>query len=135
MILAALEFVLSPIIWVMHLTLDVLWSLTGSAGTAIVLLSCLVALISYPLRGWAGKIEARISFKKSIIDKKIAVHASGLKGEDHFRVVEGIYKKELYHPIQITLLGLSFLVMLPFLLSALFLLSDNRDLVDVSYLS
>ncbi len=134
MILGFIEFGLSPIIWVMGKSLYLFWALTGSAGTAIVFISCLVALISYPLRGWAAKIESRIRDKMQVIDEKIALHAAGLKGENRFRAVEAIYEENQYHPIQSITLGLSILVMLPFLLSALFLLANNTELIGVPYI-
>jgi len=129
-----IEFGLSPIIWLMQQILNMLWNLTGSAGTAVVLLSCLVALISHPLRAWAARIEGHIRAKKQGIDEKIASKAAGLKGENRFRVIEALYEENKYHPIQNIALGLSFFIMLPFLLSALFLLGSSPKLVDIPYL-
>lgn len=129
-----IEIGFSPIIWLMQQILNLLWPLTGSAGTAVVLLSCLVALLTIPIRAWASKIETKVRDKKQIIDQKIAIKAVGLKGEDRFRVIEAIYEENKYHPIQSIALGLSFLVMLPFLISALFLLTGNSSLIDVPYL-
>lgn len=134
MILEALEKLHFPIIWVMDKILQLFWSLTGSAGTSIILLSCFIALVSYPLRRWASKIEARVRDKKHIVDELVSSRAKNLKGESRFRIIEEVYTENKFHPVQSIALGISFLVMLPFLLSALFLLSDNPDLVDVPYI-
>ena len=118
----------------MGLLFDLLREVTGSAGTSVVLLSVLVAIATYPLRVWAQGVEARARSKKQEVDKHVVIDAQGLKGEEKFRVVEKIYEKYGYHPIQGVVLGVTFFVMLPFLLAALFLFADNPSIADTPYL-
>ena len=133
--LSILEILLSPIIWVMQRLMYWLWSLTGSEGAAVILLSVLVAFFSLPLRNWAAKIEGNVRKKKKDIDKEVTTQAAGLAGEERFRIIETIYEKNSFHPIQGVALGLSFIVMLPFLLAALFLLANEPGLIGKPYFS
>jgi membrane protein insertase Oxa1/YidC/SpoIIIJ len=134
MIVSTIELVLTPVIWTMTHFLELLRSLTGSAGTSIVLLAVLVALATYPLRAWAQRAETRVNERKKLIDHQISKVSPDLKGEGRFRAIESIYEAHGYHPIQSIGSGLTFLVMLPFLLSAIFVLADNTSLANVPYL-
>lgn len=134
MIVDGLKLILSPLILVMDLAYSALRSIIGSAGLSIVLLSIAVTILTYPLRAWALKVERRIYQRKLTVDEKIATATTGLKGEQKFRVTESIYMAHGYHPIQSIALGLPLFVMLPFLLSALFLFSSNASLTGVPFL-
>lgn len=134
MIFDLLEFVLTPIIFLMAEGLNLINGATGSLGISIMLLSCFVTLVSFPLWKWGGGVERGIIEKKKKIDQSVKAKAAGKKGEERFRVVEDIYREYGYHPIQSAVLGLSFFVTLPFLLSALFLLVDNNNLSGVTFL-
>jgi YidC/Oxa1 family membrane protein insertase len=134
MILSFLEFSLSPLISLLSLAFDGLILMTGSVGWSIVLLSCLTTLVSQPLRKWAQRIESRVSSLKDEVDEKVASSTLGLRGELKFRAVEQVYRDNEYHPIMSVALGAPFFVMLPFLLSALFVLFENPALESAYFL-
>jgi YidC/Oxa1 family membrane protein insertase len=134
MIVGALELILTPFILAMDLAFGALHWVTGSAGWSIILLSFATALLTQPLRAWAQVVENRVRLRKLKVDGKIAAETSGLKGEKKFRVIERIYKEDDYHPIHSIALGTPLFVMLPILLSALFLFSSNSLLEGVPFL-
>ena len=134
MVLNFFETLLWPIITLIGWGFEGLFGLTGSAGLSIILLSVLVGLLSYPLGVWAHKVELRHRLRKQKVDTEVAKAVQGLKGEERFRATERVYKSHDYHPISTIASGLPFFVMLPFLLSALFLFSDHPALVGQPFL-
>ncbi len=134
MILSALETLLSPMIYLMGWGFQGLLALTGSAGLSVIMLSVLVTVLSYPLGMWAQKVELRNRERKEKVEAELAVAVQGLKGEKRFRATERVYESNGYHPISSIALGLPLFVMLPFLLSALFLFSGSPALVGAPFL-
>ena len=126
--LEILKLILSPIIWAMDVIFITFTNLTSSPGISVVLVSILVAALSFPLRKWAQHWEARIVGTKAEVDLRLKALPVTLKGEARFREVEKIYEELNYHPIKSIAQGLPFFIMLPFLLSALFLFADNSTI-------
>lgn len=120
-----LSTILSPIVWVMSLILNQLISLTNSVGVSILLLSLFFSFILIPVRKAAVVVEKRIGDRMNAAATEVAIAKQTLKGEKLFLETEKIYNQLGYHPIQNVALGTSFLVMLPILLSAIVLFSDN----------
>lgn len=134
MVLNALELVLSPLIWLMGIVLGLYVSVFGSVGASILLLSLTFAVLALPLRKCAQEIETRVSDRIARVNMEVAKFKRGMKGEKLFLATEKIYKEHGYHPIQSIAQGASFFVMLPFLISAVFLLPDNTLLEKQSFL-
>ena len=133
MIISAFETILLPIIEIMRFVFEGFVWVTDSVGWSIVLLSLAIALLTAPLRKYAQNVEGRIRCRKILVDREIKVAAAGLKGEEKFRVVERIYERHGFHPIQSIATSASFFVMLPFLLSALYLFSSLPLLIGESF--
>ena len=129
-----LEYLLSPIIWVMEAVLNIFHTLTGSIGLSILLLSFTFALIALPLQKKGQRIEKEINEKISVIDHELKPFKASLKGEELFLATENIYEKHHYHPIKSIASGTSILVMLPILISAIFLFSNNPLLAHKEFL-
>ncbi|NKB57396.1 MAG: hypothetical protein GKS00_13805 [Alphaproteobacteria bacterium] len=129
-----LEFILSPIVWLMEFILTFYTSLIPSTGVSILVLSFTFTLALLPLQRIAHRVEQRIGKKIEATDKELQSQRGDLKGEDLFLLTEQIYKKNGYHPIQSIGMGASFFVMLPVLVSAILLFSNSELLVDKSFL-
>ena len=78
-------------------------------------------------------IESQIAARKKLADEQISREAQGLKGEARFRVTERVYTAQNYSPIMNVLSGLSFFVVLPFLIAALLLFNANTALSGVPF--
>ena len=126
--------VLLPIILPMEMIFDALWAFVGSAGVSIITLALIVSLLTIPLKKWAGKVEDEFFAFKQSVDTEVAEKTLGLKGEKRFTIVEAIYEKHGYHPIKSIISGASFIVILPFLISAIFIFGNADSLTDVSFL-
>jgi len=131
-----LESLLSPLIWLMNVILNAYIELTGSVGISILLLSATFAILLMPLRKISGRSETRISNKMQLVKNEVneLKREKKLRGEELFHATEEIYTRHKYHPIHSMGLGLGFIVMLPVLISAIFLLTGNDSLKGVSFL-
>ncbi len=115
---------------------DLYVGLTGSEGVSIILLSFTFAALLLPFRKYAQTIELRISKKMKTVNEAVKALKvqGGLRGEKLFLATEKIYKDHNYHPIHGVGIGFGFFVMLPVLISAIFLLTDNAGLEGQSFL-
>lgn len=127
--LDVLAFILTPVISVMGFVLVSFERLTGSPGVAIVLLALTFSISVIPLQNYGRRIEDRLREKMRLIEMELAPHKAALKGEALFNQTEAIYQKHKYHPIQSVGLGMSFIVLLPILISAIILL-DSHPLLE-----
>lgn len=134
MVLKFLEWLVSPIIWMMEHILSVYISLTASVGLSIIFLSITMTVIFLPLRRKARRVELSIASRSSSVAKEVQSIDRNLSGELRFRKIEDIYAKHDYHPIQDLLQGLSAFYMLPVLLSAVFLFSDTTTVKEKTFL-
>ena len=132
--MAFLETVLFPIIWLFRQIIDILYALSGNYGLAIIGLSLIVALATYPLAGYGRRAEMR---HKSIIDAmtpEIDAAKASFKGEERFHAIDAIYQKHKYHPIHSISTISGFALQIPFLLSSLVLLISYPPLEGQSFL-
>jgi len=133
-VLETLSVVLSPVVWVMDLIFSLYLQLSSSPGLAVILLALTMTICTWPLQRYGKKIEDGISEKISKIDAELAPFKSSLKGEALFLQTEKIYEKYNYHPIKSAGLSMSFLIVLPILISAIILLSSHLSLVGQKFL-
>lgn len=129
-----LESIFYPLIYILRLILELGYYLSGNYGVAIILLSMLVAIITYPLTTYAQKIEIKDKLLQDAMAPDLKRVKSDFKGEEQFNAIEKIYKEHGYHPIKSlkSISGLAF--QLPFLLSCLVLLFSYPGLVGEKFL-
>jgi len=123
--LNVLETILSPVVWLMQSILELFFSIIPSMGISILLLSCTFAIFLLPLRKIAQRTEERVSRKMQTVNEQVQALKGELRGEKLFLATEKIYEQHGYHPIQSIKLGASLFVMLPVLISAIFLFSGD----------
>lgn len=128
-----LTLVLSPISMAMAALLEVMYSVVGSYGLSIVLLSVIVRLLLMPLTQWAQRIEAAETATQAAMAPQIKDAKTQYSGRERFEKIDAIYTAHGYHPI-FALKSLSALALqIPFLLAALFLLSDYPALQGIGF--
>ena len=66
--------------------------------------------------------------QKQLVDRDVAKQTAGLTGEQRFVVLESVYNKHGYHPIKSVVAGISVVVILPFLISVIFIFGDVGNL-------
>lgn len=133
-ILDFFSLILSPVIWVMDLIFSFYESILHSPGLSVILLSITMALVCWPFQKYGKAYEDRLREKISVIDEELAPFKAKLKGEKLFNEVERIYTKHKYHPIHSVGLSMSFIVVLPILISAIILLSQHELLIGQKFL-
>jgi len=128
------ETVLSPIVWIMQFVLDLYVHLFSSTGLSILILSFTFAILLLPFQHKARKVEQRISEKMKIVNAEVHSLKEKLSGEDLFLATEKVYTRYGYHPIHSIGMGATFFVVLPILLSAIVLFTNNEILAGRSFL-
>jgi YidC/Oxa1 family membrane protein insertase len=128
------QWALSPLILAMGFLLRALYAATGSYGVSIILLSCVVRLGLSPIIRLAGRTEARTAAKQRAMEPQLAAISRSVKGRERFERIEQIYQEHGYHPIQNATAILPLFLQIPFLLAALFLLSNDPQLAHERFL-
>lgn len=134
MIADIVSWIFLPVIYPMELVFNLLWGVTGSAGGSIILLALIISILTIPLKRKARQAEDKFFALKRQVDADVKEKAAGLKGERRFEVIEKVYEGHSYHPIKSIIAGASFVVVLPFLISAIFIFGDADFLKQVSFL-
>jgi len=129
-----LSMLLSPIVWAMGKILELFMQLTGSAGISVILLALFFTTILIPIQYYGRRVEDRVRTKMKLVADDLAPFKGKLKGEALFNQTEEIYKKHSYHPIHSVGLGMSFIVLLPILISAILLLGSHPLLEGQKFL-
>ena len=129
-----IEILLSPIVWLMRSVLEFYVSTSSSMGLSILLTSFTFSLVLLPLQKAARRKEESIDETIKLVDAQVQPLKKTLKGEELFFATEKIYEKNHYHPIKSIGLGLSFFVMLPVLLSAILLFTNDNVLANHGFL-
>jgi YidC/Oxa1 family membrane protein insertase len=129
-----LKWVLSPITIVMGFLLDAFHAATASYGVSIILLSCTVRIGLSPVIRLAARTEERTAAKQRAMEPQLAAISGSLKGRERFERIEQIYQEHGYHPIQNATAILPLFLQVPFLLAALFLLSNDTELGNQRFL-
>lgn len=133
-ILDFFSLIFKPIIWVMEIIFQTYTLVFHSPGIAIICLALTMGLLCWPLQKYGKSIEDHLREKMMVIDQELAPYKAKLKGEALFNETERIYKKHKYHPIQSVGLSMSFVIVLPILISAIILLSTHPLLIEQTFL-
>lgn len=132
--MAFLSLMLYPIIEAMRAVLVAIHQMTGSYGIAIILLSLIVRLITAPIAGLAARSEERHRQVQMAMEPDLRTIYAISKGRERFERIEALYARHHYHPIKSAVSMLPLFLQIPFLLSALILLSDFAPLEGERFL-
>lgn len=120
--------ILWPLISLMRILLVAFHGAIGSYGAAIMLLSLVVRVITAPISRFAAKADARDQKVQAAMQGALEDINRTSKGRERFERTEALYKQYNYHPIKSVASLLPLFLQIPFLLAALFLLSDFAPL-------
>jgi YidC/Oxa1 family membrane protein insertase len=130
----AVSLILSPIVAAMRVFVDVAFGVTDNFGIAIVLLSTAVRLLTLPIAKLAARSQQRARRVQAEMASEMAAIRSESRGRERFERTEALYKRHGYHPIHSVTSTLPLFLQLPFLLSALLLLSNYPPLAGAGFL-
>ena len=125
---------LSPIIWVMRFVLELAHSLVGNYGMSIIILSVGARLATAPLAKLARASEKQNRMRQAAMEPELAAIKSESKGRERFERTEAVYQRHNYHPIMAVSASLPLFLQIPFLISALLLLSSYPPLSGQPFL-
>ena len=133
--LDALHVLLFPIVWVMGQILRLLMALLGSPGPAIVALSLVMTVLTWPLQRLGARHEGRVRGTLLAMEPQLAEARRRYKGEERFHAIDAIYTEHRWHPIKATMTATGFLISVPLLISSLLLLIDHPALRGQPFLA
>jgi len=126
--LDTLHLVLFPIIWAMQQILRLLVAVLGSYGVAIIGLSLVMTIATYPLTRMAARHERRVQQTLLAMQPRIAEARRQFRGEERFNAIDRIYADHRWHPIKAIMTAAGFLIAVPLLISSMLLLLDYPPL-------
>lgn len=129
-----LSIILSPIMVGMRFFLDTAYAVTGDFGIAIMLLSATVRLLTAPISRLASGSQKRTRRVQAEMAPALAAIRAESKGRERFERTDEVYRRHGYHPIHSAASTLPLFLQIPFLLSALLLLSHHEPLAGERFL-
>ncbi len=132
--MVVVETMLYPIIAMMTALLNFFFGMFNSYGLAIIFVSAVIRIILYPIIKYTGRIEKREQLIQLKMAPELAVAKANYTGRERFEAIDEIYQKYGYHPIKSLSSLAPLLLQIPFLLSALFLLTKYPPLVGEPFL-
>jgi YidC/Oxa1 family membrane protein insertase len=129
-----LSLVLSPIILPMRVMLELAHGLVGNYGVSIILMSAIVRFVTAPIAKLARASEDRNRMRHAAMQRQLSVIKATSKGRERFERTEALYRRHNYHPIMAVSAALPLVLQIPFLLSALLLLSVHPPLSGQPFL-
>lgn len=122
------SYFLSPLIQLYKLIHSFIFSLITFSDISVILLSIASFILLIPLLRRARVSENKFSEKIAKVNYSLESVPTDLKGELRFNRIEQIYRDHSYHPIENIKMGLSFIVILPFFVSAYIFFQQNLDI-------
>jgi YidC/Oxa1 family membrane protein insertase len=129
-----LRALLSPLTALLEAVLNIIHAVVGDYGLAIIALSVLVSLALTPITVMARRLEEKEKARQEKMAPLIAAVRAQYRGQERFEKTDEIYQQFGYHPIKAMISLLPLFVQLPFLLAALFLLTDYPPLQGEPFL-
>lgn len=126
-----LDKILSPFVYLIKNYYILINSILNFPIVSIVITSLSISIFLIPILRIARTYEDNASIKIGHIQEKIKKISPTINGEERFRAIEEIYKKNNFHPIQNIYTGISFYMILPVLISAYIFFLNNIIIFDV----
>ena len=128
------EIFISPIEAILRLVLSASYSVIGSYGASIFLLSLLINLALLPLFHIAEKWQEAERRIQRQLRPKLQEFRQAFSGEERHVMIHTLYRQAGYHPIYAMRSSLGLFLQLPFWIAAYHLLSQYQPLEGASFL-
>lgn len=123
-----------PLRFIMNTVLEGAFTLTGSVGAGIFILSIVVNTALLPLYYLAEKWQNKERDIQRVMAPRLTEIKKKFKGEEKYNRTVKLYKEFNYHPVKSLRTSFGFLIQVPFFIAAYTLLSHNSLLEGVSFL-
>src|SRR4030067_1709229 len=131
---SVISAIFEPFVFLIEKCFSLYLSVTGSPGLSIILTSATFSIAVFPLQRWCKRFENRIGDLHEKVKGEISDLNRELRGEERFNEIEKIYSRHNYHPIHSIVLGLSFLVSVPFLIASVLLFNESNIVAGAEFL-
>lgn len=128
------QILIAPIEAVMHVVLSSTYSIVGSYGVAIFVLSLLINLALLPLFQIAERWQEAERQVQKVLRPKLQEFRKAFSGEERYTMIHTLYRQTGYHPIYAMRSSVGLLLQLPFWIAAYQLLSHYEPLQGASFL-
>ncbi len=122
-----IEFIIT---WIIEFT----FSITGSYGVSIIIVSLIISAVTLPLYHLANKMQV----KERDIRRKMAPAINDLKkvykGYELHLYIKTLYRQNNYHPVYSLRSSMGLLLQVPFFIAAYHLLSSYEPIKGVSFM-
>ena len=118
----------------MLLLLELIQSIVGSYGLAIILLSLTVKILMYPLTATADRWQAEVNRIQTLLKPELDNIKRRYKGEEAHQLTLDVYKKHSISPLYTFKSAAGFLIQIPVFIAAFDMLAENIALNEVAFL-
>ena len=134
MLNALYNAVIFPVYEVLEFFYEFLFEATGNEGIAVIGLSFVVTLCTFPLYMVAEKWQDRERETQQKLKPGIERIKKFFKGDEQYMILNTFYRQNHYSPIMALRSSFSLLIQIPFFLAAYHFLSELETLKGVSFL-
>lgn len=131
---SVISAIFAPFVFLIEKGFSLYLSVTGSPGLSILLTSATFSIAVLPLQRRFKRFEDRIGDRHEKVRGEVSALDRELRGELRFNEIEKIYSRHNYHPIHSIVLGLSFLVSIPFLIASVLLFNESNIVAGAGFL-
>lgn len=110
-----------------------IFDITSNYGLSLVLLSFFLYVILYPISRKAQQIQNKEREIQTIIMPQIAKIKETYKGQEQYGKIQRLYYRFSYHPIYAIRSAIGFVLQIPFLIAAYYMLSGLTEIKGVSW--
>ena len=127
------DYTLFPLECVYKILYLGLYELCQSYGAALILLSALTHILTSPLTAWAKQFQIEERRLREIIEPQIDEINANFHGAERHKELAWLYRRYGYHPAMAARSAMTFLLQVPFLMAAYYMLSDLPDIEGISF--
>ena len=125
--------IIYPIEQLIRLVLETSYSILGSYGISLIVVSAAVSVILLPLYHLAEKLQNKDRTLRAEMQPKVDDIKEVYKGYERHLYLKALYREHGYHPLSSLKSSLGLLIQLPFLIAAYHFISGYASLQGVSF--
>ena len=123
----------SPLIEIYKALYLFAYNITGNYGLALILLSLFTFVVLYPFNKKAQQIQNKEHKIQAVLAPQIAALKKQYSGQEQYEQLQWLYQRYGYHPLYAIRSALGFVLQIPFLTAAYYLLSNLAEIQGVSW--
>lgn len=123
----------SPLIKIYKALYLFAYDITGNYGLALILLSLFTFIVLYPFNKKAQQIQIKEHKIQSVLAPQIDAIKKQYSGREQYEQLQWLYQRYGYHPLYAIRSALGFIIQIPFLTAAYYMLSGLTEIQGVAW--